>query len=501
MNGNINTGSTIKLNQASLSRLPGNVRVPKYDRTQIANGIVHIGVGGFHRSHQAFYLDEYFHQHPGSEWGICGVGLLDIDFDRRMRDALLSQDCLYTLVERSKEGDRARIIGSITRYLFAPNNRQAVIEAMATPECRIVSLTTTESGYYYIEGSGEFDANHPTIQHDLQHPDEPIGTYGYLTAALEKRRKNGLAPFTILSCDNLQGNGNMVRKMLTTFAEMRQPNLGSWIAQNVAFPNCMVDRITPLTTPAEIEMVAQQFGIDDAFPCVAEPFIQWVIEDNFCAGRPNWESVGVQMTNDVHPYEMMKIRLLNASHMLIGYLGSLAGYTYVYEVMADPLFKQAVANLMDEITPTLQPVPGIDLDDYKKTLIERFSNPKIRDQLPRLCLNGSAKIPKFVLGSLRDKLQLGGAIDYLSLTIAAWFRYLNGYDDQNRPISIDDPLADILTQKARSGKTDPAPLLSMVEIFGDLIQSPRFVETVAHQLSSLYQFGAKETLIRTSQLQ
>jgi mannitol 2-dehydrogenase len=248
-------------------------------------------------------------------------------------------------------------------------------------------------------------------------------------------------------------------------------------------------------------MVAEQFGIDDAFPGVAEPFIQWVIEDTFCAGRPDWESVGVQMTSDVHPYEMMKIRLLNASHMLIGYLGSLAGYTYVYEVMADPLFEQAVATLMDEVTPTLQPVPGIDLDDYKKTLIERFSNPKIRDQLPRLCLNGSAKIPKFVLGSLRDQLQLGGAIDYLSLTIAAWCRYLNGYDDQNRPIAIDDLLADMLTQQARSGKTDPTPFLSIFEIFGDLVQSPRFVETVADKLSSLHEVGAKKTLVRFSPAQ
>ncbi|MEG3879805.1 mannitol dehydrogenase family protein [Microcoleus sp. herbarium7] len=498
MNSNTGTGSTIKLNQASLSRLPGNVRVPKYDRTQITNGIVHIGVGGFHRSHQALYLDEYFHQNPGSDWGICGVGLLDYDYDLRMRDALQSQDCLYTLVERSQEGDRARIIGSITRYLFAPDNRQAVIEALADPKCRIVTLTITESGYYYIEGSGEFDVNHPTIQHDLQHPDRPIGTYGYLTAALEKRRKNGLAPFTVLSCDNIQGNGDTVRKMLATFAQMRDRELAAWIDQNVAFPNCMVDRITPLTTPEDIKMVAERFGIDDAFPCVAEPFIQWVIEDNFCADRPNWETVGVQMTDDVHPYEMMKIRLLNASHMLIGYLGSLAGYTYVYEVMADPLFVQAVANLMDEVTPTLQPVPGIDLDDYKKTLIERFSNPKIRDRLPRLCLSGSAKIPKFVLGSLRDKLQLGGAIDYLSLTIAAWCRYLNGCDDQNRQFPIDDPLADILTQKARSGKTDPQPLLSILEIFGDLGESPRFVETVADKLSSLHEFGAKETLAALS---
>lgn len=291
-----------------------------------------------------------------------------------------------------------------------------------------------------FKGSGEFDVNHPTIGNDLQHPERPIGTYGYLTAALEKRRDRGLAPFTILSCDNLQANGDMVRKMLATFAKMRSPTLAAWIDQNVAFPNCMVDRITPLTTPDDIKMVAEQFGIDDAFPCVAEPYLQWVIEDKFCAGRPNWESVGVQMTEDVHPYEMMKIRLLNASHAMIGYLGALAGYTYVCEVMADRLFQPAVANLIDEVTPTLKPVPGIDLDDYKNTLIERFSNPKIRDRLPRLCANGSAKLPKFVLGSLRDKLQVGGAIDYLSLTIAAWCRYLNGCDDLNRPIVIDDLL-------------------------------------------------------------
>ncbi|MCC5649858.1 mannitol dehydrogenase family protein [Nostoc sp. XA013] len=499
MNSNTSTGSTIKLNEASLSHLPGNVPVPKYDRHQITNGIVHIGVGGFHKSHQALYLDNYFHQNPGSDWGICGVGLLDYDYDRRMRDALLSQDCLYTLVERSLSGDRARIIGSITRYLFAPDNRQAVIEALANPECRIVTLTITESGYYYIEGSGEFDVNHPTIQHDLHHPDQPIGTYGFLSAALEKRRQQGLAPFTVLSCDNIQGNGNTVRKMLTTFAQIRDPELGRWIAEYVTFPNCMVDRITPMTTPADIKMVAEQFGIDDAFPGVTEPFIQWVIEDTFCAGRPDWESVGVQMTNDVHPYEMMKIRLLNASHLLIGYLGSLAGYTYVYEVMADSLFEQAVAKLMDEVTPTLQPVPGIDLDDYKKTLIERFSNPKIRDQLPRLCLNGSAKIPKFVLGSLRDKLQLGGAIDYLSLTIAAWCQYLTSQDKQGQPIPIDDPLADILIQRASLSELDPKPLLSISEIFGDLVESPRFIEAVADQLRSLHEFGVKGTLVRFSQ--
>ncbi|GAA6617851.1 mannitol dehydrogenase family protein [Scytonema sp. NUACC26] len=492
MNSNISTGSAIKLNEASLSRLANNVRVPNYDRHQITNGIVHIGVGGFHRAHQALYLDNYLHQHPGSDWGICGVGLLE--FDKRMRDALDSQDCLYTLVERSPDGDRARVIGAITQYLYAPDNRQAAIEALADPKCRIVTLTITEGGYYYIEGSGEFDANHPTIQYDLQHPHEPIGVYGFLTAALDRRRQQGLAPFTVLSCDNLQGNGNIARKMLTAFAQMRDPELGSWVAEQVAFPNCMVDRITPATTPADIKMVAEQFNIDDAFPVVAEPFLQWVVEDKFCAGRPDWEAVGVQMTDDVHPYEMMKIRLLNASHLLIGYLGTIVGYTYVHEVMADTSIRQAVDNLMAEVTLTLQPVPGIDLDDYKKTLIERFSNPKIRDQLPRLCLNSSAKMPKFVLGSLRDALRQGGAIDYMNLTVAAWFRYLNARDDRGNSIPIDDPMAGILTQLALSGSSDPKPLLSLTEIFGDLSQSSRFVDSVTNHLHSLYELGAKETL-------
>lgn len=492
MNSNLKIGSTVKLNQASLAQLPDIVQIPQYDRQQIRNGIVHIGVGGFHRAHQALYLDYYFHQHPGSEWGICGVGLLE--FDQRMRDAMAAQDCLYTLVERSPEGDQARVIGSITKYLFAPDDRQAVIDTLADPSCRIVTLTITEGGYYYVEGSGEFDVNHPTIQHDLQHPEQPTGVYGFLTAALEQRRQQGLAPFTVLSCDNLQGNGQIVQKMLTAFAQLRDPELAAWIAENVAFPNCMVDRITPATTPPDLLMVAEQFGIEDAWPVVAEPFLQWVVEDNFCAGRPELESVGVQFTSDVHPYEMMKIRLLNASHLLIGYLGTLAGYTYAHEVMADAAIRKAVEQLMAEVTPTLQPVPGIDLDQYKQTLVERFANPKIRDQLPRLCLNSSAKLPKWVLSSLRDKLQQGGSIDYLCLTVAAWFRYLSGNDEQGQTIAIDDPLGDILAQRARDGAGDPASLLSLTEIFGDLPQSSRFVDNLTDKLRRLRESGVKATL-------
>ncbi|WP_242060019.1 mannitol dehydrogenase family protein [Oscillatoria sp. FACHB-1407] len=487
-----NTGSIIKLNEQSLPHLQTNVQIPQYDRHRVTNGIVHIGVGGFHRAHQALYLDNYLHHSGDHQWGICGVGLLE--FDQKMRDALQSQDCLYTLVERSQEGDRARVIGSITKYLFAPDNRNAVIAALVDPRCRIVSLTITEAGYYYIEGTGELDANHPTIQHDVQHPDEPIGVFGFLTAALKGRLQSGLKPFTVLSCDNLQGNGKIAKKMLTAFAELQDPELSKWIAGHVAFPNNMVDRITPATTPSDVDMVRDQFGIEDQFPVVAEPFLQWVIEDHFCAGRPNWETVGVQMTDDVHPYEMMKIRLLNASHLLIGYLGTLTDYTYVHDVMADPLIRQAIDRLMNEVTPTLQPIPGINLDDYKKTLIERFANPKIRDQLPRLCLNSSAKIPKFILGSLQDALRQEGAIDYMSLAIAAWFRYLKGQDEQGKPIAIDDPMAEILTQRAHSGGVDPTPLLSLTEIFGDLLHSSRFVDAVTHHLRSFNERGVKGTL-------
>lgn len=486
------TKSAIKLNEASLTQLSDRVQVPEYDRHSVTNNIVHIGVGGFHRAHQALYLDNYLRQQPGSDWGICGVGLLE--FDQRMRDALQAQDCLYTLVERSSEGDRARVIGSITRYLFAPDDRQAVMDRLAHPDTKIVTLTITEGGYYYVEGTGEFDVNHPTIQHDLQHPDQPIGVYGFLTNALALRRQRNIPPFTVLSCDNLQGNGDIVRTMLTSFAKLRDPELGHWMAEQVAFPNCMVDRITPATTPPDIEMVKEQFGIEDAFPVVAEPFLQWVVEDRFPTGRPDWETVGVQMTDDVHPYEMMKIRLLNTSHLLIGYLGSLMGYAYVDEAMADTLILKAVEQLMEEVTPTLRPVPGIDLGKYKHTLVERFSNPKIKDQLPRLCLNSSAKLPKWVLGSVRDKLQYNGAIDYMSLTIAAWFRYLNGKDDQGNPLPIDDPMADTLTERAQAGGADPQPLLHLTEIFGDLPQIPQFTETVTACLQDLYTLGTKATL-------
>ena len=498
---NSSTEKAIRLSQALLaesSEQLKRVRLPRYNRAKVTNVIVHIGVGGFHRSHQALYIDNYIEkqseQKSESRWGICGVGLLK--YDEKMQAALQSQDCLYTLVERSSKEDTARVIGAITEYLLAPENPQAVIDKLADESCQIVTLTITEGGYYVIEGTGGFDAKHANIQHDLQHPNQPVSVYGYLTAALKQRRQKSLPPFTVLSCDNVQGNGNLAGKMLTAFAKLQDPDLGQWIADNVAFPNSMVDRITPATTPADIQMVRDQFGIEDAWPVVAEPFTQWVVEDNFCAGRPDWELVGVQMTDDVHPYEMMKLRLLNASHSLLGFLGSLLGYTYTSEAMDDELIRRAIAQLMDEVTPTLPALPNIDLDDYKQTLIERFSNPKVRDQLSRLCLNSSDKLPKFVLGSLRDKLEQGGSIEYLSFTIAAWFRYLSGADEQGHPLPVDDPMAATLKEKASAGKDNPMPLLNIETIFGNLSDSSVFMTAVIHHLQQLYSLGTEETLSR-----
>lgn len=473
--------------------LSRHIAVPQYDRRGVTPGIVHIGVGGFHRAHEVVYLDDLMAAGSGQEWGICGVGLRPAD--KAMRDALVPQNCLYTLVARDAEGDQARVIGSLVKYLFAPEETEAVLDALASPLTRIVSLTITEGGYNFNESTGEFNADHPDIQHDLADPKHPISVFGYLAEALDRRRQAGVDPFTVLSCDNVPQNGNMARKTLLAFAALRDQELHDWIAQNVAFPNSMVDRITPQTTDADREMVRDEFGIEDAWPVVCEPFRQWIIEDRFVYGRPLLERVGAQFVGDVHPYEMMKLRLLNASHSAMGYLGFLAGYTYIHEIMADDLFREFIRRLMDdEVTPLLAPVPGINLAEYKTTLLTRFANPTIKDQVTRICLDGSSKVPKFVLPSLQEALAAGKSATLLTLAVAGWFRYLRGDDEQGRPYSIDDPRADELQRLARQGKTDPRPLLEVTDLFGDLGQSKAFVTSLTRFLQQLDADGARATL-------
>lgn len=485
--------NAIALKQETLAQLPAAIQVPAYARGTLTPSIVHIGVGGFYRAHQAVYLDDLLALPGHEQWGYCGVGLLA--HDAAMRDAMQSQDCLYTVVERSAQGDTARVIGCIGEYLYAPADPQAVLEKLADPATRIVSLTITEGGYYVNQGTGEFDAGHPDIVHELANPQAPRCSFGYLLGALALRRARGLAPFTIMSCDNLQNNGDVTRSMLLAFARLVDGELASWIEAGCAFPNSMVDRITPATTDEHRALVRDSFGIIDAWPVVCEPFRQWVIEDEFPHGRPAWELVGAQMTHDVLPYEKMKLRLLNASHQALCYIGMLLGYTYAHEAMADAGIRQLVRRMMDvEVTPLLEEVEGIDLASYKDTLIERFSNPAVRDQLARIGTEGSARIPKFVLPSVREALAQGGEINLLAFTVACWFRYLEGHDEDGVEMPLNDPYAVRLRELALHGGADATALLSMRELFGDLSDTPAFTQAVRLSLASLYDLGARLAL-------
>jgi mannitol 2-dehydrogenase len=488
---------TTQLNTANLNLLDAKIQVPKYDRQKVGQSIMHVGVGGFHRAHQALYTDDLLSQGGDPHWGYCGLGLLK--HDTRIRDVMLSQDCLYTLVERSLEGDKARIIGSIVNFLYGPDHTQKVIEQMASPQTRIVSLTITEGGYYIDQSTGELDEKHPDLQYDLAHPHEPRCSFGYLLEALDRRRLRGLPPFTLMSCDNIQSNGEVAKKMLTAFAELRDPVFRNWLTENCIFPNSMVDRITPATTDEHRNLVKEKFEIDDGWPVMTESFKQWVIEDHFISGRPAWESVGAQMTSDVLPYEKMKLRLLNASHQALCYIGMLLGYQLVHETMEDQDIKKLVKKMMDdEVTPLLSKVPGVDLTEYKQTLIERFRNPAIRDQLSRIGIYGSSGIPKFVLPSVEDQLQRGGPIKQLSFTVASWFRYLNGLDESGKEMPMLDPMAQTLRERAKAAGRDARKLLAMREIFTEeLGNSPTFVKQVSDTLNSFYEEGARSTLVKS----
>ncbi|WP_427136681.1 mannitol dehydrogenase family protein [Pseudarthrobacter sp. S9] len=482
------------LNDETLHSFEAPLQVPGYDRSALSAGIVHFGVGGFHRAHQAMYLDRLMNEGLAQDWAICGVGVLPSD--ARMKQVMKDQDCLYTLVIKNPDGSRqGRVIGSIVDYLFAPDDPDAVIERMASEQIRIVSLTVTEGGYNFHHVTGEFDAENPDVVHDLAHPREPVTTFGLITEALARRRERGLQPFTIMSCDNIQGNGDVARKMFTSFAALRDPELGQWVASRVAFPNCMVDRITPVTTDEDRESIAEQFGVVDAWPVVCEPFEQWVLEDHFVLGRPPYESAGVQLVEDVEPYELMKLRLLNASHQGQCYFGYLAGYRYAHEVCQDERYTRFLLAYMDkEATPTLSPVPGIDLDSYKHQLIERFANEYVRDTLARLCAESSDRIPKWLLPVVRENLLSGGEIARSAAIVASWARYAEGRDEAGEPITIVDRLSEPLRAAAARHPEDKLAFIADRELFGDLIDEPRFVEAYVSALDSLHERGATATV-------
>lgn len=494
----------LKLNNKNLAQIATagetQVKVPTYQRGgAVKEGIVHVGVGGFHRAHLAVYVDQLMQKHGVTDYAICGVGLQP--FDAGMRDALGSQDYLYTVIERSAKGSFANIVGSINSYLFAPDNREAVIAKMAHPDTHIVSLTITESGYYYNENTHELQSENPDIQHDLNPANEnaPRTTFGFLYAALVRRRKQGLKPFTVMSCDNMLKNGSITRHMLESFARLRDPEMAKWISEEGGFPNAMVDRITPQTAPSDKAALADNFGIEDSWPVVTEPFMQWVIEDKFSDGRPPFEKVGAQVVKDVHDveqFEKHKLRLLNGSHSAIGYPGQLAGFKYVHEVMENPLFRKFIWQYMqEEVKPLLPEIPGVNIDEYCNTLMERFSNPTIMDQLPRVALNASGKIPQFIMPSIAEQIWVTGPFRRLCFIAAAWFHYINGVDDNGNKFEIDDPMREELQAKARAGGTNPRELLSIKNLFGDDLRSDkRFLQEMTTAMEDIARDGILKTI-------
>ncbi|MEP2236953.1 MAG: mannitol dehydrogenase family protein, partial [Maribacter sp.] len=375
----------IMLNNSNLAEISKQLPTPTFDRTSLKIGIVHVGVGGFHRAHQAFYTHLLQEKENAAEWGICGVGLRE--GDQKIHDVLQKQDGMYTLIIKHPDGKiDSQVLGSIIDFKLGFDTPDVVIEQMAHPDTKIVSLTITEGGYNFNPATGEFDFENADVQHELKHPNSPKTIYGFLTAAIKKRKEEGLPAFTVMSCDNIQHNGDVAKEMLLTFTKKQNEELATYIEKEVSFPNSMVDRITPVTTQADIDYLENTYGLKDEWPVTCEPFIQWVIEDNFSNGRPEFEKVGVQFVPDVKPYEKMKLRLLNAGHSVLGILGAIHGHPTINACMEDDLFVTYLRAFMDkEATPVLDKLEGIDLSTYKDSLLERFANPNIKDSVSRIC--------------------------------------------------------------------------------------------------------------------
>ncbi|MGN6582278.1 MAG: mannitol dehydrogenase family protein [Rhizobiaceae bacterium] len=485
---------SMKLSLANLDRIAGTAAVPNYRRDSLSPGIVHFGVGNFHRAHQAVYLDDLFNTGRDNDWALIGAGVLPSD--EVMREKLEVQDWLTTVVEQDNARSAARVTGAMIGFL-SPSDKEAIIRQLADPAIRIVSMTITEGGYFVNPATGVFDPAHPEIVHDGKNLDNPKTVFGLIVAGLKARRAAGIVPFTVMSCDNLPGNGEVARDAVAGLADLANEDLGKWIREIVAFPNAMVDRITPATGERELKIISEDFGIDDNFPVFCEEFRQWVLEDHFSAGRPAFETVGVTMTKNVEPYERMKIRILNGGHAIIAYPAGLMDIHFVHEAMQAPLIVDFLEKVeTEEIIPIVPPVPDTDLKDYFAGIKHRFANPKIGDTVRRLCLDGSNRQPKFILPSTADRLRQGLSITGLALESALWCRYCYGTTDSGQEIAPNDPNWERLQRHARQAKDDPMAFLTMDDIFGEVGRSETFRAAFAHSLKTLWEIGTKETLTR-----
>lgn len=479
-----------RLSAATLGKLPADIARPAYDRGPIANGIVHLGVGAFQRAHQAMYTEAALGA-GDTRWGIVGASLRS----PAVRDQLAPQDWLYTLAVRGAEGERLQVIGALKGMLVAPEDPAALLHALCDPAVAIVTLTVTEKGYCHDPATGALDERHADIVHDLGAPDAPRSVPGFIVEALRRRKDAGVSSFTVLCCDNLPHNGRTVAAIVTRFAALRDKHLAHYIANEVAFPSTMVDRITPATTDEDRRAISESLGMEDAAPIVTEPFSQWVIEDRFPLGRPDWALAGAEFVTDVAPYENMKLRLLNGSHSTLAYLGYLAGYETVADTMRDANYRRLAEGVMDDAAATLKMPAGADVAAYKRALMQRYANPALRHRTWQICMDGSQKLPQRLLGSIRDRLAAGPPIDRLVMGVAGWMRYVTGADEQGKPIDVRDPLSAKLRAIAdetglRAERLAPA-LLQVREIFGDLADDPRFCDAVQKALARIIAKGAK----------
>ncbi|SDZ57620.1 mannitol 2-dehydrogenase [Jannaschia faecimaris] len=479
------------LDTSTLDRLPAGVTGPIYDRSKLTPGIVHIGLGNFHRAHQAWYLHRLMQQGKALDWAIIGAGVRP--GDAAMRDRLLAQDCLTTLIELDPAGTSAEVTGAMIDFLPVEPDNAALIAAMSDPAIRIVALTVTEGGYYR-DTAGALDTAHPDIRHDAEHPDRPRTAFGAMVAALRARRAAGIGPFTGQCCDNLQHNGAVLRRTVVGLARLSDPELAEWIEAEASFPNAMVDCIVPATGESELAL-ARSLGLDDMAPVTHENFRQWVIEDDFCAGRPPWEDVGATLTDDVTDYETMKIRVLNAGHQVLANLGELLGVPTIAACMTDPLIAAFFRRVeTEEIVPYIQPVPDRTPAEYLDLIEGRFRNPEIRDTTRRVAFDGSSRHPGFILPILRDALAAGGSVQGLALTEALWARMCAGTREDGSTIAPNDPNWDALTAAAQAARDRPESWLEQAHLYGPLAQDAAFRQAFSGWLARLWSDGTRATV-------
>ena len=484
----------MKLSQKTLRALPPSIKVPEYDRSKLTPGIVHIGLGNFHRAHQAWYLHRLMQDGLAQDWAIIGAGVRA--GDSAQRDRLMAQDYLTTLIELKPSETSAEVTGPMTGFVPVEENNASLIAQMADPAIRIVSLTVTEGGYFIDPATKGFDDSHPDILHDAAHPATPKTAFGAMIAALKIRRDAGNGAFTCMSCDNLQGNGDILRQTVSSLARMGDSDLADWIESNCTFPNSMVDCIVPATGPNELAL-AQSLGIEDASPVTHESFRQWVIEDRFCAGRPEWDKVGATFTDRVHDYEAMKIRVLNGGHQIVANAGEVLSIATIAECLAHPQIGAFFAKVArEEIVPHLTAVPGMAPIEYVELIKERFSNPRIIDTTRRVAFDGSSRHPGFVIPSIKDGIARGTSVSGLGLAEAIWARMCAGQREDGSEIEANDPFWGDLNAVALKARSSPGVWLSQRKYYGDLAKNRLFVEAFSGWLTMIWEHGVEAAMSR-----